>query len=69
MKRTIRPLLDFLHRESSGGILILIASVLGLIVANSPISESYFSFLDLQFSLGNDSIYLKLTMLKVINYV
>lgn len=69
MKRTIRPLLDFLHRESSGGILILIASALGLIVANSPISESYFSFLALQFSLGNDSIYLKLTMLKVINYV
>jgi NhaA family Na+:H+ antiporter len=69
MKRTIRPLLDFLHRESSGGVLILIASALGLIVANSPISESYFSFLDLQFSLGNNSIYLKLTMLKVINYV
>ena len=69
MNRLIRPLRDFLHRESSGGILILIASALGLIVANSPISESYFSFLDLQFSLGNDSIYLKLTMLKVINYV
>ena len=69
MNRSIRPLRDFLHRESSGGILILIASALGLIVANSPISESYFSFLDLQFSLGNDSIYLKLTMLKVINYV
>ncbi len=60
---------DFLHRESSGGILILIASALGLIIANSPISETYFSFLEMQFSLGNDSIYLKLTMLKVINYI
>ncbi len=69
MKRTIRPLLDFLHRESSGGILILIASALGLIVANSPLSATYFSFLELQFSFGNESIYLKLTMLKVINYV
>ena len=69
MKRTIRPLLDFLHRESSGGILILIASALGLIVANSPASNSYFSFLELQFSFGNESIYLKLSMLKVINYV
>ena len=69
MSRSIRPLRDFLHRESSGGILILIASALGLIIANSPISETYFSFLELQFSLGNDSIYLKLTMLKVINYI
>ena len=69
MNRSIRPLRDFLHRESSGGVLILIASALGLIVANSPISAIYFSFLDLQFSFGNDSIYLKLTMLKVINYV
>jgi Na+:H+ antiporter, NhaA family len=69
MSRSIRPLRDFLHRESSGGILILIASALGLIIANSPISETYFSFLEMQFSLGNDSIYLKLTMLKVINYI
>ena len=69
MNRSIRPLRDFLHRESSSGILILIASTLGLLVANSPISGNYFSFLQLQFSIGNDSIYLKLTMLKVINYV
>ncbi len=69
MKRSIRPLGDFLHRESSGGVLILIASAFGLIVANSPASSSYFSFLQLQLTWGNDSIYLKLTMLKVINYV
>ncbi len=69
MKRSIRPLRDFLHRESSGGVLILGASALGLIIANSSASSSYFSFLQLQFSLGNESIYLKLTMLKVINYV
>ena len=69
MKRSIRPLRDFLHRESSGGVIILGASALGLIIANSPASSSYFSFLQLQFSLGNESIYLKLTMLKVINYI
>ncbi|MEY3636020.1 MAG: hypothetical protein RL147_449 [Actinomycetota bacterium] len=69
MNRSIRPLRDFLHRESSSGILILIASTLGLLVANSPMSGNYFSFFQLQFSIGNDSIYLKLTMLKVINYV
>ncbi len=69
MNRSIRPLRDFLHRESSGGVLILIASAFGLIVANSPASSSYFSFLQMQFTWGNESIYLKLTMLNVINYV
>lgn len=69
MNRSIQPLRDFLHRESSSGVLILIASALGLIIANSPISSTYFAFLDQQISLGNETIYLKLTMLKVINYV
>ena len=68
MIRAITPLRDFLHRESASGILILLASALGLIVANSPLATSYFSFLELKFSLGNDGIYLRLTALKVINY-
>ena len=69
MNRSIRPLRDFLHRESSSGVLILIASALGLITANSPIASTYFSFLEREISLGSETIYLKLSMLKVINYV
>ena len=69
MKRVIAPLRDFLHRESSSGILILIASALGLIVANSPLSESYFSFLERTLKLGLDPLYVELTNLKFINYV
>jgi NhaA family Na+:H+ antiporter len=69
MKRVIAPLRDFLHRESSSGILILIAAALGLIVANSPISSSYFSLLDTSYSLGIEPILVELTTLKSINYV
>lgn len=69
MKRVIVPLRDFLHRESSSGILILIASALGLIVANSPLSENYFSFLESSMKLGFDPIFVELTNLKFINYV
>ena len=69
MKRVIAPLRDFLHRESSSGILILIAATLGLLVANSPFSESYFTFLDRSFSLGFEPIIVELTTLKSINYV
>lgn len=69
MNRIIAPLRDFLHRESSSGILILIASGLGLLIANSPLSGSYYSLLDFDFKLGVDEIYVQLTVLKSVNYV
>jgi Na+:H+ antiporter, NhaA family len=69
MPRSIAPLRDFLHRESASGILLLGAALAGLAVANSPLSSTYFSALNASFDFGSDSIYLKLTTLKVINYV
>ena len=68
MRRRIAPLRDFLHNESASGILLLIAALAGLAVANSPWSGTYFSALSASFDIGSDSIYLKLTTLKVINY-
>ena len=68
MRRSIAPLRDFLHRESASGVLLLVAALAGLAVANSPWSGTYFSALSASFELGSDSIYLKLTTLKVINY-
>ncbi len=68
VKRAISPLRDFLKQESASGILILIASALGLFVANSPLSKIYFSTLDTHFSFGSDELYLDLSILKVINY-
>ena len=69
MSKRISPLRDFLNRESTGGLLILIASTLGLIVANSPLSEQYFSILDFHLSLGADWYLIDLSILKVINYL
>jgi NhaA family Na+:H+ antiporter len=69
MKDRISPLRDFLSRESTGGFLILIASALGLLAANSPISGNYFSTLDLQITLGSGWYLLDLSILKVINYL
>ena len=68
MKSRISPLRDFLRRESTGGLLILTASTLGLITANSPLANSYFSFLDTRITVGADWYLLDLTILKVINY-
>jgi NhaA family Na+:H+ antiporter len=69
MTRRIAPQRDFLHRESTGGLLILAASALGLITANSPLSDSYFSALDFRLSIGSDWFLIDLTVLKVINYL
>lgn len=69
MKRfTKPPLREFLERESSGGVLILLAAALGLIIANSPISESYFSFLSFDFTLGFGVFAIEFTVQKFINY-
>lgn len=69
MKRVIAPLKDFLHRESSSGTLILIASSLGLLAANSGLADNYFAFLDLKFQIGPSSLELDFTILKSINYL
>ena len=68
MVRRIRPLRDFLHAESSSGVLLLIAAVLGLIAANSPVADSYFKFLNLKFTIDLAGIFLEMTTLKLINY-
>jgi NhaA family Na+:H+ antiporter len=69
MRRRIAPLSDFLNRESTSGLLILLASALGLITANSPLSERYFSTLDFKLTLGADWYLVDLSILKVINYL
>lgn len=65
-KNTLRV---FLENESSSGILILVAAALGLIVANSPISSTYFETLDLKFDLGSGVLSISLTIQKIINYI
>jgi Na+:H+ antiporter, NhaA family len=69
MRRRIAPLLDFLNQESAGGVLILGASAFGLLIANSPLSDTYFSTLDLPLSLGADWYLIDLSILKIINYL
>ncbi|MDP9475671.1 MAG: Na+/H+ antiporter NhaA [Actinomycetota bacterium] len=41
VERIVRPFQDFAHKQSSGGILLIAATVVALIWANSPWGESY----------------------------
>jgi Na+:H+ antiporter, NhaA family len=41
VERIVRPFQDFAHKQSSGGILLIIATAVALVWANSPWGESY----------------------------
>jgi NhaA family Na+:H+ antiporter len=69
MRSRISPLRDFLGRESTSGLLVLVAAALGLITANSPLSDNYFSVLDFHISIGSGWSLIDLSLLKVINYL
>ncbi len=49
--RLLRPLHHFLNLQASGGLLLMGASVLAMVVANSPLREGYEAFLALPFSI------------------
>jgi Na+:H+ antiporter, NhaA family len=69
MTSRISPLRDFLGRESTGGLLVLVAAALGLMTANSPLSDRYFSTLETQIAIGSGWYFIDLSILKVINYL
>ena len=68
MKRQISPLREFLHKESSSGFFLVLAACLGLVVANSPLSDRYFDLLAISLKFEVGFFYLSLSVLKIINY-
>jgi NhaA family Na+:H+ antiporter len=58
-----------LGRESTSGVIVLVAAGLGLITANSPLSERYFSVLDFDIAVGSGWFLLDFSVLKIINYL
>ena len=69
MGRRKFSLREVLKNESASGFLILISSALGLLVANSPLSDTYFKVLEIDFSLGSGVLAINLTIQKVVNYL
>ena len=69
MNRSESLMSRFSGKESSAGYVILIAAALGIVVANSPLKSAYFDTLESGFEVGGGIFYLKLTVLKIINYL
>ena len=50
--RLLTPLEEFIHRQTTSGILLMICAVIALVIANSPLRDSYEHFLHTEISLG-----------------
>ena len=52
VERIVRPFQDFAHKQSSGGILLIIATAVALVWANSPWGESYAALWQTKLTVG-----------------
>jgi NhaA family Na+:H+ antiporter len=50
--RILTPLEEFIHRQTTSGVLLMICAVVALVVANSPLHDKYEHFLHTQISLA-----------------
>lgn len=65
----INSLKNFLKQEGSSGIVLIIAALGGMIVANSPLKDIYNRALSADFTIDISFFYLSLTTAKIINYL
>jgi NhaA family Na+:H+ antiporter len=52
VERIVRPFQDFAHKQSSGGVLLIIATAVALVWANSPWGESYAALWQTKLTVG-----------------
>ena len=66
-RRFVRPALQFADTEAAGGIVLLAAAIIALLWANSPWSESYFTFWNTQLSIELGQFHFEETLKGVVN--
>jgi NhaA family Na+:H+ antiporter len=67
MRDVLKPLQDFLRMESAGGLLLMAAACLAMIVANSPLAPAYGALFNLPVSIQFGSAWLSKPLLLWIN--
>ena len=63
----LTPLDDFIHRQTTSGILLMLCAVLAIYIANSPWSEAYHHILAIPFTIGIPGFQLSKTLHHWIN--
>ncbi len=51
--RVLTPIEEFIHRQTTSGVLLMISAVVALVIANSPLAESYFHLLHAEVVVGS----------------
>lgn len=51
--RILTPLEEFIHRQTTSGVLLMLSAVVALVIANSPLAETYNHILHADFSVGS----------------
>ncbi|WP_444904979.1 Na+/H+ antiporter NhaA [Microbulbifer sp. CnH-101-E] len=65
--RLVTPFEEFIHRQSSSGILLMFSAMVALIVANSPLQDAYKHLLHMPVSIGTGDWVLSLSLHHWIN--
>jgi len=65
--RVLTPIDDFIHRQTTSGVLLMICAVAALYIANSQWSGAYFSLLSTPFTIGIEGFQLSKTLHHWIN--
>jgi len=65
--RVLTPLEEFIHRQTTSGVLLMLCAVIALILANSQWSDAYHHFLETQFTIGIPNLSLSMSVHHWIN--
>ena len=65
--RILSPIEEFIHRQTTSGVLLMICAAIALVVANSPLQEGYDKFLHKEISIGFSTAYFSLSIHHWIN--
>jgi NhaA family Na+:H+ antiporter len=65
--RLLRPMHEFIQHEQSSGIVLLAATLVALLIANSPLAHGYFALLETEVGVSAGALELRETLLHWIN--
>ncbi|MCC6403248.1 MAG: Na+/H+ antiporter NhaA [Fimbriimonadaceae bacterium] len=67
LRRIVRPFQEFFAREASGGVLLIVAALAALLVANSPLGPAYFAWKELPVTLALGPLDFREELIHVVN--
>ncbi len=63
----LTPLEEFIHRQTTSGILLMLSAVIALVIANSPLAETYSHILHTKVTVGGGDLALSMSLHHWIN--